>query len=893
MGKYPLVIRSRQTAILLLFLSFLFHPDLSAQTYRFNFRNIPLSDALVQISGQLDIKVAFDSKKLGSVTISREVNGNTPDEVVSKLLRETGFEYRIKYGRYLIFKSDPPSNSLESNDYQIIGSVSDRNSGEKLPYATIVLPEENLLIPASENGTFCIRDLRANPVHLRISHIGYNPVDTVILLSGRETSISMRLNDHIHLLDSIEVKSSRMEMVDLRNDVDFATTINLGKRTDLPVLAETDVFRMLQVIPGISYPENSVGLSIRGGSSDQNLVLFDGQTLYNLSHYYGLVSALNPNVIKDLQVYKGGYDSRFGERVSGIVDITGKSGNQSKTTVYGDINLLSGNLTAEVPLGKKVSFIGAMRRSYSDLYSTGFSKGLYNRNVNQFLGDSGMIINQTKPKFYFYDYNSKLTFRPNDFESFSLSFYGGKDFFRNTYSGMSDLLRVSTTDRNIWSNYGIGASWLKQWNQAFFTNIQAGSSGYENLSSNETVVDKTLSPDFDPHFLPRRVNPFNTNGENRLNDFYVSARSTYSVTENNLLNFGLLARENKIYYHKDADKVYVYDNMNQSGFTLSAYLQDRMTLSKKLTLKPGLRLSYFGNTGKLYPEPRFSANYTFSDVFSARIAAGRYYQFINQVLAQQETGYNRNFWVLADGKEHPEVASNHYILGATFEKGKILVDAEAYYKTFSGIQEYVFVSQFLKNSDFPKYFNGEENNHSQVSGTQPSSYVTGFRRTYGFDLMLRYRGRSYESWLSFSLGRSIQSFNLINNGNDIPSPADIPFQLTWTNMLSAGKWNFGNINIFSAGRPYIEYAQPGTTLAGTRIYRRLPEYFRSDFSANYTVTLRKVTFKPGISLINIFNNHNYFDINTRRFDFGNSSFSEATLIQSQPFSVNMFLHFVF
>jgi hypothetical protein len=649
---------------------------------------------------------------------------------------------------------------------------------------------------------------------------------------------------------------------------------------------------MLQVIPGVSYPENSLGLSIRGGSSDQNLVLFDGQTLYNLSHYYGLVSAINPNVIKDLQIYKGGYDSRFGERVSGIVDITGKSGNQTKPAVYGDINLLSGNLTAEVPLGKKLSFIGAVRRSYSDIYSTGFSKGLYNRNINQFLGDSGVIINQTRPKFYFYDYNSKLTFRPSELESFSLSFYGGKDFFKNTYSGITDLLRISTIDKNLWSNYAIGASWLRQWNKAFFTSFQAGSSGYDNQLTNETLIDKTLSPDFDAHFLPKRVNLFNTHDQNKLNDFYLSARGTYSISENNQLNFGFLSRENKIYYHKDADDMYVYDNMNQSGFTLSTYLQDRMTVTKNLILKPGLRLSYFNNTGKVYAEPRFAANYRFSDEFSIRIAAGRYYQFLNQVLAQQETGYNRNFWIMSDSKEHPAVTSNHYIAGLTFKKGKFLIDLEAYYKTFSGIQEYIFVSQFLKNSDFPKYFPAAGNNQQQTA-THPSNYVTGDRRSYGFDALLRYSGKRYESWLSFSLGRSIQNFTMINEGNDIPAPADMPYQLTWTNMLSAGRWNFGNITIYSAGRPYIDYTQTSASISDTRIYKRLPDYFRSDISVNYNFTFRKASLKPGITLINIFDTHNYFDINTRKFDFTSSSFSEATLIQSQPFSINMFLHFVF
>ena len=891
-GRYPLVGKRNSSILCIIFLSFLFQTNLLAQNYILTFRNLPLSDALVRISGQLNIKVAFDSKKLGGVTINRDVTGNTPEEVISDLLHNSGFEYRVKYGRFLIVEKESAGRENSGNLYQLVGSVSDKKSDERLPYATIILYDKNLLIPASENGTFCIRDISANPVHLTVSYIGYNPVDTMLLLTDPETNVSLKLNNRIRMLDSIEVKSTKLEMVELRNDVDFATTVNVGKLNDLPALAESDIFRMLQVIPGVSYPENSQGLSIRGGSSDQNLVLFDGQTIYNLSHYYGMISALNPNVVKDIQVYKGGYDSRFGERVSGIVDITGKTGSLTKPSVYGDINLISGNLTAEIPIAKKLSFIGAFRRSYNDIYSTSFSKNLYNRNINQFLGDSGMIVNQTRPKYYFYDYNSKLTFRPNDLESYSVNFYGGKDYFLNSYSGISNLLNVSSTDKNVWNNYSIGASWLKQWNASLFTNFQAGTSGYDNDSENSTRIDKTLAPDFNSHYLPARVNSFKTYSENKLNDLYLSARSTWTPSASNQFSAGLLVRRNKIYYYKDADSMYVYNNMNQSALTASMYLQDRITLSERFTLKPGLRVSYFDNTGRLYAEPRFAANYRFSDAFSVRAAVGKYYQFVNQVLAQQETGYNRNFWVLADGKNHPAVISDHFIAGFTFDRGRFMIDAEAYYKTFDGMQEYIYVSQFLKNSDFPRYFAGGNGNpHS--SGLQPSYFVTGQGKSYGIDLLLRYKGGHYTTWFSYSEGRSIQNFAMINKGGDIPSPSDIPFQLTWTNMISAGGWNFGTFTIYSAGRPYIIFGRSATEIPAVRTYNRLPDYFRSDVSVNYNLQLRRASLKPGITLINIFNNHNYFDVNTRKFDFTSSSFSEATLVQSQPFSVNLFLHFVF
>jgi ferric enterobactin receptor len=894
MGKSWSVIENNKTILWVLLFSFLLHPNLSGQTFRFTFRNTPLSEALIRISAQLDVKVAFNSKKLGSEIINKDITGNSAEEVITNLLKDSGFEYTIKYNRYLIFEKDKKGEEYDGIKYQLIGSVSDRKSGEQLPFATVILNDKNLQIPASENGSFCIKDINTNPVHLFISYIGYYPLDTTILLTDSLSVIKLELNNRFQMIDSIVIKGSKIEMVDLRNDVDFATTMNLTRLMDLPNLAETDIFRMLQVLPGISYTENSQGLNIRGCSSDQNLVLFDGQTLYNLSHYYGVVSALNPNVIKDLQIYKGGYDSRFGERVSGIVDITGKSGNQYKPTVYGDINLLSANLTAEVPVGKKISVIGAVRRSYSDIYSTQFANNLFDRYIGQFRGDSLTIINQTQPTFYFYDYNAKITFRPSDLESFSLSLYGGKDYFRNSYSGSSGRMIIDATDKNTWSNYGIGASWLKQWNESLFSNLQAGSSGYDNQASNLTAIDRSHWDEADPRFLPDPVNNFNTSNQNKLKDFYLSMKNIYRISNHNELNFGFQARENNIYYHKDADKVYVYDNMKQSGWMGSAYLQDRFIIFNNLTLKPGLRLSYFNNTRAWYAEPRFSVNYRFSDAFSVRIATGRYIQFINQVQAYQETGYNKDFWVMADDDVHPTISSNHFIAGFTAEKWKFLLDAEIYYKSFTGLQEYIFISQFLKNSDFPKYFPGKgKNNEPYEAISFPSFYITGTGKTYGADLLLRYKGKNYSSWLSYSLGRSIQNFSLINSGNDIPALADQPFQISWTNMLSLGQWNFGTIMLYSAGRPYIDHASNNINQPIVRTYNRLPDYFRSDLSVNYNLSLHKIKLKPGIIFINIFNNHNYFDVNTRKFDFENTSFSEITLIQSQAFSVNMFIHFIF
>jgi len=890
MAKYLSGKRLNRKILFLTIFSFYVISSISAQTYKLSFQQIPLSQALIQASKQYDIKVAFDAEKLNLVTINREVTGNSADEFMKDLLRNSGFEFKFMYDRYLIVSKDKGKNVVPLEKCQIVGSVSDKENGEHLPYASVILYNNNLLTSASEEGSFCVKDVSSNPVHLMISYIGYIPVDTTIEWNDPLLNIDIELRRRTKWLDTIFINGNSMEMVDLRNDVDFATTIDPARLIDLPVFIETDIFRSLQLLPGISYTENSTGLNIRGGTSDQNLVLFDGQTLYNLSHFYGVVSAINPNVVKDLQIYKGGYDSRFGERVSGIIDITGKSGNQVKPTIYGDLNLLDGNITAEIPVTRKLTMIAAVRRSYSDIYSTEFSNDLFTRNIRSMRGDSSSIVTQTKPSFKFYDYNAKLTYRISNLENFSISLYGGKDYFLNSYSQDSRKFNINSTDRNSWSNYGISATWIKQWNESLYSNLQIGTSGYSNDFSNSTEIDHPAPGNNNHIFLPDTVNIFNTCNQNQLADGYISLRNNYKLSNRNELNYGVLARYNNIFYHKDADKIYIYDNTKQSALTSTFYLQDRILLSDRLTIKPGFRISYYSGNHKLFLEPRFSINYRLSESVSLRMAAGRYFQFISQVLAQQETGYIKNFWVLADSI-HPAISSNHFIAGITMERDKFLFDAEAYFKTFSGLQEYIFISQYLKNSDFPSYFprKREENN----AYSPPSYYITGTGQSYGIDLLLRYKSRIYTSWISFSLGRSLQYFQKINIDAEIPSPVDQPYQTSWTNMITLGKWNFGTITLFSSGKPYIDFAHSSSYAPLVRNYMRLPNYFRSDVSLNYNFSIMKMRFKMGATVYNIFNTQNYFDINNRKFDFDNNSFSETTLIRSQSLSVNLFIHFIF
>lgn len=874
-----------------LFLLLLLCAEVSGQDLQIDFgKGTPLSEALLQSSRTFHFKVAFDARSLSALSVSGPVSGSNTGAYLSQLLQSSGFSYVYKHGSYLVFRVAADSLKPRPAAFQLQGSVVDAETGEQLPFASLAVPEQNIQCSATTNGTFSIKNIISNPMRLVVSYIGYTTADTLIAWSEQGAPVRIRLRPQAVKITPVDVISSKLEIIDYRNDVDFATTVNAGRLGDMPVLAETDIFRTLQLLPGIRYSENNAELSIRGGTSDQNLVLFDGQTLYNLSHYYGVFSSINPNMVKDIQVYKGGFDSRYGERISGIVDITGKSGNRMKPSFTADLNLLSINLAAEVPVTPKLTLVAAVRRSYSDIYSTRFARNLFNRQSRSYKSKPGDSVVTSEPTFRFYDFNAKLNYRISPDQNLSLSLYGGKDYFRNTYLVKAPEQWLQNTDSSRWSNFGASMNWQRQWNPSFFSSVLVGASGYANTAGNRTSITRLTTGG--EEYLPDSQNVFLMHNRNELTDKSFSIRNAYTVNSYNQLHFGFLYRNTEILYYKDADKMYVYDNnRNRSGMA-SVYAQDRISLPGKILLKPGFRATWFGGTGKVYTEPRLAVQADLSENLSFRLATGRYYQFISQVQSLQETGYTRSFWVMANDSVNPVLKAAHAVAGITWEKKKFRLDAEVYYKKSSGLQEYIYVSNFLRNTpDFGNYFpkSGGNPPPEEKSEPAPSYFISGTGKSYGLDLFMSYSARRYTGWFSYSLSKSVQQFSEINDGAEIPALTDQTHQVSVTNMFTPGKWNLGAVLLFQTGRPYASFTDVKMDGPITRKYSRMSDYFRCDVSANYNFTLGLIRFKAGMSVINLFDNRNYYDVNSRTFDFENTSFTETNLIPSQRLSLNLFL----
>ncbi|MGV8135359.1 MAG: TonB-dependent receptor plug domain-containing protein [Mangrovibacterium sp.] len=847
----------------------IFHLSAFSQPFRFEFDNTPVPKALTQVAAKMNIKVAFDAGELQKYTISGRLSGADAGSIINAVIRNTGFSAEVKHDTWLIVK-DKSEPLRKREELTISGFVFDGQSGEPLPYASVYCPEMNRALTTTIDGYFSMQADSA--VNLQIRYLSYFPLDTAISKPDLNTRLVLRLIRKVQPIETVHVKGEKIRLVEFGGQASHFS-FNPVRFADLPNYGETDIFRALQTMPGISSSENSSQLSIRGSSADQNLVLFDGFTLYNLDHFFGVFSALNPYVIQNIQVYRGGFDSKYGERVSGIVDITSKSGNRQKPVFYGGINLISANLTAEIPVSPEFTLVTAGRRAYSDIYSSWLTDAI----LSQKIGSAGSLPEQAtaeiEPDFHFGDYNVRLTWRPGQDENLSFSLYGANDFLDNSSYSTNGDLTADTEDKNRWGNSGFGLSWKKQWNARHYSNLQTGHSGYFNSYYNNTVLSGPNPP---PGQSEQETHL--TNEKNDLSDYFVTLQHTYMLKKHQP-EFGLAVKYNRYAFYKDAEDDFIYNDLSHSSVLYSGYFQDEWLITPAWKIKPGIRMNYYDKTGKAYPEPRFASNFRLKNNVTLKLATGRYYQFLNKSASEQTYGYNRDFWVLADGKTNPVISSNHYIAGVSYETARFFFDVEGYYKTAKGLQEYLF------------FQDPGERGSSGNTDPAPSRFISGTGTAAGIDFLIKYEIPDFTSWISYSVSKSRLNFEEVNEGKEIPSDYDQPHEIKWVMIYSLKRWNFSTLSLFQSGRPYVKSSEKEDDFTTTRVYSRLPDYFRVDCSANYNFLIGKVYVKPGLSILNVLNTKNYLDIYTR--DFNSRDYHEATLIKAQKFTLNFFLDFQF
>lgn len=770
-----------------------------------------------------------------------------------------------------------PIISFGQQKSTVSGYIKDKSNGEELIGVTVYVNELQTGTVTNVYGFYSLT-LSPGTYHLQFSYIGFTTQVREITLTNN-FELNMNLAPEVMEMEEIVVTAERDD-ANVTSLQMSKREINIDQVRKLPaVMGEVDIIKNVQMQPGvISAGEGTSSYFVRGGSADQNLILIDEAPIYDPSHLFGLFSVFNADVIKESELYRGGIPSRFGGRLSSILEVRTKDGNNQHVAGSGGIGSLASRLMIEGPLRKdKSSFIVSGRRSYADLFLKAAGK---NNTVS------------------FYDINTKMNWKPDNKNRYYLAFYAGRDEFK--------------LDQNLGFGWG-NATGTFRWNHLFT----------DRLFSNTTFIASNFDYklDFDDP-LQGFV------WKSRVQQFSINNDLTYFITPENELSFGYQVSyrrfqpgvispnsENSIYETVRMDRQFALDH--------ALYIDNQQKLSDKVNISYGARLSIFQNIGKadiavyadptdnvtitridtlhygsfeniktyINVEPRFSLRYAVNDRSSIKTSYNRMVQNTH-LITNGTIPVPFNTWNPSGYYLKPQIA-DQVALGyfRNLSDHNIELSAEAFYKELQDVTEFADNANVFFNKDLAVEFR------------------QGKSTAYGIEFLAEKTEGKFTGFASYTLSKVTRTVPGVNQGRAYLANYDRRhvFNAAATYEFSR-KWTFGATFTYSSGRPITipsgryEFEDYNVDMITERNAYKLAPIHRLDLSATLTPQKNKDRKWHGqwvFSLYNVYNRQNPFTLYTRTMQdedgniVGDGSQKEARMVYLFPVIPSVTYNFKF
>lgn len=816
------------------------------------FSNAPLVESLNLISKKYAVKVAFDNEALSGYNINARFTNEPVEKVMSRLLKDTNFEYIVIDNVYVIRrKIAVTTDTPKVNPLKFNGVVRDRNSGESLPYASIKVVNTQLGTAANSDGFFSLAQTqtdslaKADSLYIRVSYVGYKPIEMKVARFSHTNSPLV-----------VELDRNDLEIKEVKVTDEYSSIVNHGFRpgelvwssrqvAQVPTFSGIDAIAPLMLLPGVDGTTESLsGLTVRHSAADKNLVTFDGFTLYNIDHFFGSFSSLNSKVVKDIRILRGGFDAQWGGRASSVIEITGKTGNEHNLVVDAGADELSADVSVEGPIGKKLSYVVAARRSFTDYYRSPLYNSLMGVTRPDFSSVQALAntsdADVVKPTFYYYDANAKVSFKPNIRDIISVSGYTSGD--KLTYN--QNVQNPYVDENADLSTTGVGFRWARQWGSSFYHNLTIGGSSFNlNYVHQDSIMRYRQASQRDTVLK-------NYDLENVLNDFSLNLLMQFKPDVHNTFEGGLSSNLVNLNYFESyfhnvnglsiIDTTHSSDNLSA---LYSGWLQNTFAGGKLKALTIGFRATYHNLSGKFYFEPRLQAIVAPTPKLSLKLAAGIYNQYVNRIVQANSSGVYRNFWIVSDGKLFPVVKSQHLIAGMTWEDKGWLVDVEGYLKYTEGIS-------FIQNVT------------RRVNGNQfktTSLLLTLDSRATGVDLLVRKDWSKGQVWAAYSLSRSFNESPKLNGGEEYYALDDHLHELKIAGTFTVGKWHLSASWIYGSPKPWDEILLTSSLQLSPDYVKnsvRLIPYHRLDAGLAFVQRVDKVEVTAGVKAFNLYDRQN-------------------------------------
>ncbi|MCM4161094.1 TonB-dependent receptor [Antarcticibacterium flavum] len=757
---------------------------------------------------------------------------------------------------FFVFVIFLPSLLQAQEKFTLNGVVKDISSNETLYGANVLVPELNTGTTTNEYGFYSLR-LPEGTNRVIYTYIGFQEVERQITITGNQTE-NVELTETSQALQEVVI-TDNIERLNIKKPEMSLNKLDISTIQKLPVVfGEVDVIKSLLLLPGVSNAgEGSSGFNVRGGAADQNLILLDEATIYNGSHLFGLFSVFNPDAIKNLKLYKGGIPAKYGGRVSSVLEIYQKDGNSRKFEGNGGIGLISSRLLLQGPLEKeKGSFLIGGRSSYAHLF---------------------LKLTDNPNSAYFYDLNTKLSYRLNDSNTLLFSGYFGRDVFN-----------INESFRNTYGNAVFNLRWNHVLTNNIFTNLSVIYSDYYygltldfvGFNWNSGIKNLNVKYDFD-HYL----------NENMSMDYGI--QSTYY--EFNPGEIEPSSEESGINY---------FELTKKYAFETSAYFSIEQTFSKKFSAEYGLRLNSFLRLGQeelnLYEneqgvvfnqdfgiyeeadpigtrrldkgqversfynlEPRLAVAYSFNDYQSIKFSYNRMSQYLH-LITNTSSPTPLDVWAPSGRYIEPQlldqVAAGFF---QNFKRETYSLEVEAFYKFIQNRLDYIDGANLIANNAIEQ------------------AILPGEARAYGLEILLKKNKGRFTGWLAYTLSRSEQQTpgrtpveTGINNGDWYNTNFDKPHDLSITAGYELNdRWQLNTNFTYQTGLPVTfptgqyRFENLNIPVYSPRNSNRLPDYHRLDISATYNPAKnarRNWQSSWNFGIYNVYNRMNAVSLTFRR-----------------------------
>ena len=809
-------------------------------------KTVTLKELFKQIEDQTDYKFAFtDQINTGQKYFAKKNTYNHIEiqNLINELNKNSSIQFSI-VGNNIFVKQKPSKATKKKNN--LTGQVLDENK-ESVIGANVFIKELGTAATTDKNGMFSIA-LDKGTYTVLISYVGFR---------NKEKQIT--IDDDLRIDFSMETDSQQLEQVivtntkavDIRNPQMSVNKLTMEEIKRIPVaMGEPDPLKSILTLPGVTNAgEASSGFNVRGGAADQNLILLDGAPVYSDSHMFGFFSVFNADIVNGLDLYKGGIPSKYGGRVSSVLDVSQQTGDFEDFSVNGGIGLISSRLLVQGPIKKeKGSFIIAGRASYAHLF---------------------LKLADNKNSAMFYDINAKLNYRLSANNTVAFSGYLGNDVFDINE-------RFSSTYGNT---MGI-LNWRHKFSEELNTNLSVFYSDYkfnlglqtESFEWDSNISSYGLKYDWDHslsekfklnygvdglfyNFNPGTAKPTSSGSQfnyRQLDKKYAFESSAYidfehQITEKLNLRYGL---RYSLFYRLGGEEISTYEDGKAVAYNPLYNIYEEGTPTGSISYKSGETISKFNNF-----EPRFTLSYAFNDDTSVKASYNRMAQYIH-ILSNTQSPLPMNIWTPSGPFTKPQLL-DQYAAGyfKNFKGGDYSFEGELFYKNIKNRIDYIDGADIIANNNIERVI------------------LSGKARSYGLELLFRKNTGNFTGWVSYTLSRAeqktpgrTQDEPGIANGGWYLSGYDKLHNLSIVGSYKFNpKWSFDTNFSLRSGQPvtyangYYEFGGMNIPNYSLRNENRLPLYHHLDLAATYTPKPDK---KKGwqsywvFSIYNIYNRKN-------------------------------------